>query len=602
VDGAGDRLGIYVDVENIQKSIAELRWGTEDAFRHHPALDPLALVKVLDELVRERSPGDWTKADLLLFTGKPPSRASAWLWYEPLRHIWKSVPRVDVLDWEVGWKTNCSGKRTWKQDAADVYLAITAVLHAAERRYGAILIVSGDADFDPAVKQCKQFLGASRVLTVGVVGRSAAGRDFLLDHDRALRTDMWARMTSVGRGYLELYGLESADDHAAVNDFIDYVSASDVYEAHLALVRAFFDAWWWWGNLERYEFCERLLTGWERAIEQLAGSPHHRHRAGEHRVLLDALTRFHRQYPVGAVSQKLGAPSWPAIAGTLRTIREELALAEGPGAPWRSDPGQRHVAAVLEIYQAECDRFVRDGPADRVARYKAAADHYFSATRLFNSNEERWNLAWVRAEWAALDQEHRAWSKALARCDRADDAARAVAVTEEYPDHELLATTARIGASVLLARPGGRHGSTAADRDQAFAEIGRALRHGYAFQVRPSRHPDPYTQCFYGDLRSWAAATVFSLRGEHRVNAVRGVLGGWRGLWPEGRPDPADDELRCLLDGAPGEDDRLNLLSPPPPTAEDLGPARDDFVRRARALVEHLEEAGGLARRSPRSP
>jgi hypothetical protein len=600
VTDPGARLGIYVDVENVHKSIAELRWGKQEAKQHHPALDPPALVKELDELVRDRELGNWTTADVLLFTGKPPARGSAWLWYEPLRHIWRSTRRVEVHDWQVGWKTNCAGKLVWKQDATDVNLAVTAVLDAAARKYSAILIVSGDGDFDPAVKRCKQLLGASKVLTVGLAGRAAAGRDFVLDRPRAIRADMWARMSTVSRGYLELYGLESEGNQAAIADFISYISASDVHEAHLALVRAFFDAWWWWGNLADYEFCGQLVAGWDGAVTKLARSSRHRQRAEEHRVLLDALVRFHARYPVGEPAQKLGAAPWPEVAETLHTIRSELGLVGGRGAPWRTDPAERHVAALLEIYLAECDRFGAIGSGSPTARHRAAADHYLAATRLFNTNDERWNLAWVRAEWAALDQEHRAWTLALARCDKADDAARAVAAAEEHPDHELFATTARIGAGVLLARPGGRHGSRSADRTAGYREVGRALRHGFAFQVRPAHHPDPYTQSFYRDLRRWAADTVFAGHGDDGVDGARRVISGWLGLWSPVRPGLSDDQLRRLVERARTDEDRQDLLSPRPPCDDDLHLARHDFVGATRGIVERLEEAGGLARCSPR--
>ncbi len=185
------------------------------------------------------------------------------------------------------------------------------------------------------------------------------------------------------------------------------------------------------------------------------------------------------------------------------------------------------------IYLAESHRF-RAGDDHGVA----AAAHYGRAAELFSANGERWNLAWVRCDWAALSYERGQLAEALRLCGAAEDLARNLgAEQDEFLDHELLAKLSVIAAMSCLAD------GPAADQQAGWAYAAAALRHACAFQVRPGAHPDEYTQEFYFDIRAKVGRLIELAGPGGRRYGLQVVVDGWRGLWPE---EPGQLDLTAL--------------------------------------------------------
>jgi hypothetical protein len=582
--GQADRasLCIYVDVENVRRGAARLLNMPIEPF----IVDPVALRRTLAQLAPAR-PGrqqpDWSAAKVVFFTGSPPNPDHAsWVWYRPLRYLWTAADRVEVRDHPV---TVARGQRreepSWKQDAVDVLLAVTAVKDALEARYHSIIVVSGDSDLAPAVQACADQLGRLNVLTAAVEGtwkQDAEPPAIRLGTAVARELDMRVRMGEVAVHYADLFSIEDETGNTQARKFVEYLARSEPLTARRALIRAYLDAFWWWGNYERSDLCESLIRRWDSYLGKMDTDPRPGIGSVGHRRLLEALQAFDDAYPPGRDEDKMAAgdAAWETAGDAARELWRLLEL-DGE----LDQPLDRHVAALAEIYLAESHRF-RAGDAHGVA----AAAHYGRAAELFSANGERWNLAWVRCDWAALSYERGHLAEALRLCGAAEDLARNLgAEQDEFLDHELLAKLSVIAAMSCLAD------GPAADQQAGWAYAAAALRHACAFQVRPGAHPDEYTQEFYFDIRAKVGRLMELAGPGGRRHGLQVVVDGWRGLWPE---EPGQLDLTARAAG--GQADRRNdLLGPPPPTKKQLrAPQKADYASRIASLIDLLDEDGAL--------
>jgi uncharacterized LabA/DUF88 family protein len=566
---AGSSTCIYVDVENVKRSAAELLGKPPQPF----IVDPEALRR---ELARRapRGPGrrgvDWSAATVVMFTGTPPApEHPGWIWYQPLRYLWTSAERVQVRDHPViVARDEHTGKTFWKQDAVDVLLAVTAVQDAIESRFHSIMIVSGDSDLAPAVQACAERLGRPHVLTAALEGswrRDADPPAIRLGAAAAERLDMRERLNEVAVHYADLFSIEDDTGSTQARKFVENLAASAPLTARRALTRAYLDAVWWWDNYEAFPLCQKLISRWDSYLGRMKA----KHRPG-HQRLLTALQAFDREYPRGHDEDKLSADpaQWAAIGDAAADLAELLELTGE-----LSQPAERHVAALVEIYRAEAHRF-RAGD-DHGLR---AVEHYQRAAQLFGDNGERWNLAWVQCDWAALSYERGQLARALELCAEAEKLGRELGSEPgEVLDHELLAKLSAVRAQSYL-RPAG---ATPGEQDAGWAHAAAALRHACAFQVRPGSHPDEYTQEFCTDIRAKVQRLLEAADPARREQAEQVLADGWLGLWPE-QPGPSADHAE-------------ELLGPPPPTEAELSGSRKfRYVDRIGPIVDLLDEEGAL--------
>jgi NYN domain len=580
-------LCVYVDVENVRKRSSELlRMSDHRSFIVDPESLRLELARLAEVLPGQQSRG-WSGAKIILFTGTPPKDHASWVWYQPLHDIWVAMEGVDVREWPVSIHVDKrTHKEVWKQDSVDVLLSVAAVQDAWERRYEAIIIVSGDGDVGPAVQACVNRLGAANVLTAAVEGSYLTRRpppSIRLDAASTRKLDLRSRLDKVAIHYADLFAIEDESGATQARKFVEYLAAGAApLAARRALTRAYLDAFWWWGNYEQFKLCGFLISNWGEYLKRLKPA-----QRAEQTPFLEALRKFDECYPAGTDDQKIAAEGarWEKVGDAAEKVSGLLELGGE-----LSEPAERHLAALLEIYLAESHRF-RAGSD----HYNHASGHYRRAAELLAKNNERWNLAWVRCDWAALEYAHGKMREARRRCDAAEDGARALgAEPGEYLDHELLAKIALIRAVSLLSSTDSR----AADHEAGWDHAAAALRHASAFQVRPASHPDSYTQEFIADIRAKVAQRILLSDPDQRERGLKAVIKGWQGLWPDGCDDM---DLTSLAVTATATSDVEHLLCPEPPTDEELeGAAKTSFIERLTPLIDLIDEAGALKRPADR--
>jgi hypothetical protein len=575
-------LCIYVDVENVRQGAAKLLGKPVTPF----VVDPLALRRELARLaaaVPGRRRREWSAATVVMFTGTPPTDDHpSWIWYQPLRYLWAVVDGVEVRDHPVVVeKDGHTGTPHWKQDAVDVLLAVTAVRDAMEAKYRSIIIVSGDSDLAPAVQACAEKLGLLNVLTAAVQGSWKKGTrrpDIRLGAAVAKKLDMRVRLGEIAIHYAELFSIEDKEGNTQARKFVEYLADSeDPLTARRALTRAYLDAFWWWGSYERFDLCRSLIKGWDSYLNKM----HADERPG-HRRLLEALEAFDFAYPAGPDEDKQNAAEtrWEAVGNAAQDLWRLLEL-DGE----LDEPADRHVAALVEIYLAESHRF-RAGENHGAS----AAEHYGRAAELLTANKERWNLAWVQCDWAALSYERGDMAHALELCQAAEELARNLGTEQgEYLDYELLAKLSAIAAMSYLSDAGGVGGRPGGG-------LGPRGRRAPACVRLPGPSRSPPGRVHAGVLRrhpGQGAAPDRGGRPRWREFGLRVVLDGWRGLWPEEPVQPGDIKELAAEDGP--ADRRALLLGPPPPTNKQLrGERKAQYTERVAPLIDLLDEDGAL--------
>ena len=306
----------------------------------------------------------------------------------------------------------------------------------------------------------------------------------------------------------------------------------------------FLEAFWWWGSYHPFEFNERLIEDWERAVARwpAGGNPAVQ---AQDQLLATKLRYLLNQYPTGWVKPR-DAP-WDEMAAALRVVQQLCGLQAG--IPDTQPEMHRRVRAMLRIFLAHTRRY-RD-PAD-----PRASQYYVRALSDFTHLDDVWNIAWLLFESADLAYERGELAEAADLLGRA--ALRIIELSQPEPadddevvgdwDYELIANLHRIRADVHWA---------SGDTDAAAAHHGQAVVNAYRALGYP-QPPDAYTQRFYHEQitrtldrlrtlaeRDPAAAVAFQERVGAQVSAIAPVAGG------PADGDPADGE--SLFPRAPRE-------------------------------------------------
>lgn len=229
-----------------------------------------------------------------------------------------------------------------------------------------------------------------------------------------------------------------------------------------AFLRAYFDAFWWWGCFLEFRFCNQLIKEWQQ-----------RQSSAESLRMLDLVKEFQDLYPKETETGRAG--NWSRVEEVLKELRRLIGI-DGDAAAL-TQPEHRHVRGLTDIFLAEVARF---GGNDR----ERAAQWYDEAYVLFDRNGDDWDKAWVLFHAADSNHERGRDEEALQQADASLQLGRS------KRDPEVLALACRLQGDIFLAQ---------GKLPRALEQYQRALFHAYRFQSDPA-NPDAYTVTFYSQM------------------------------------------------------------------------------------------------------
>lgn len=335
------------------------------------------------------------------------------------------------------------------------------------------------------------------------------------DHFRDQMMGIEERLKAAG-GYAGWYRYESKEWQAAKNNWLYYLShASDESVAALAFLRAYLDAFWWWGCYLDFSFCDQLVKEWQQ-----------REFSERDREILTLVQRFQDAYPKETEDRHSSA--WSEVEAALEQLLRLVGLDDDPS-QWSSEE-HRHVRALADIFQAEVCRFGRSEPGVATRWYQEAHD-------LFKKNGDHWAMAWVLYHLAETNF-------GLGRVDIAMDQLRqSLTLGRSERDPEVVALAYRARGDILLSLN---------DMASAGESYRRAVFHAYRFQVEPAA-PDPYTVRFYSHMLERVLVKIMKLYETRKADAIAlsvAMHQCWAPSWQlTGVPLAAPDFPRLLGEG-----------------------------------------------------
>lgn len=298
-----------------------------------------------------------------------------------------------------------------------------------------------------------------------------------------------------------------------------------------AILRIYFDAFWWWGYYQPFAFCDALIKDWQQRTD----SP-------DIKKILHELGEFRKYYPEGY--EKHDRPGWDKVKDTLLALREDAQLGGDI-----TSPDQRHVWALMEFFLAEAYAYSNNG--DR----SLALATYESARVAFEALGDDWNDSWISFYMADLLLDMGDGVKARDFC------IRSIRLAESMPllarDPEVLGNVYRLLGDIAFDRD---------DHDQAVDYYCRASFYAYAFQCIPypptANSPDTYTASFYEEITGRIASKV-ALAAAGNPTIGRQMLDRIQAYWA----------LYCSQSGDPAtlqdSGEIAAYLFPVPPSAEE---------------------------------
>lgn len=260
--------------------------------------------------------------------------------------------------------------------------------------------------------------------------------------------------------YASWYRYESSQWQDAKDSWLYYLGhLGDTGSALLAFLRAYFDAFWWWGCYLDFDYCNQLIKEWRERETSPAG-----------REVLRCVHAFQASYPKETEDRR--APTWPMVDTALTRLLQLAGLQRE--AAQLEDEEHRHIRALVDILLAEVQRFGY-GERERAARL------YAEAGRLFEMDGDGWDLAWLLYHFADMNVERGEMDTAL------DQLKRALDLGKSEQDPEVVAQACRAQGDIFLAL---------GDAERAGKSYTLAAFHAFRFQADPEP-PDPYTVRFY---------------------------------------------------------------------------------------------------------
>ena len=306
----------------------------------------------------------------------------------------------------------------------------------------------------------------------------------------------------------------------------------------VAYTGLFFDAFWWFGQYVRFEYCGQLLLEWDRS----------RREDPDDRKWFEVMKAFVRAFPIGPF--KRGRGDLRAALDALTTVRE---LAGVDGRSSKTDPDERrHVGAVTDQFLGQCHQFLD--------QFDQAEECYQRSIDRLEAGSEWWEAAWAHYFLAGLEVDR-------CRPEEADRLWRASLSLDQAhprpdPDVELRANLYRIEADVAWL-----------GRATAGALASYGLATFYAYRLSSASHPpDLYALAFYREMKRHLALRLGELVAANRVGEAEASVASLQSLWtpywaaagmvPPVPPPLSAENTAAVVDGvAPPEPSEAKLTT-----------------------------------------
>ncbi len=358
--------------------------------------------------------------------------------------------------------------------------------------------------------------------------------------------------------YAGWYRLESREWQAAKSNWLYYLyHTGDASATALAFLRAYFDAFWWWGCYLDFAYCDQLVKEWQQ-----------RESSELDREILTLVRKFQDAYP--KETEDRHATTWPEVEEALVQLLR-LAGLDGDPSQWPNEE-RRHVRGLADIFRAEVYRFGRNDPETTARWYQEASD-------LFEKNGDHWDMAWVLYHFAEMNFERGKADTAL------DQLHQSLTLGISEKDPEVIALAYRVRGDIFLSLK---------DMERAGDSYRRAVFHAYRFQAEPAP-PDPYTVQFYSQmvervLEKWKS--LYVARKSDVVALSVGMHHFWTPAWQLiGMPVAAPDFSRLWDEGSMGE--LKTRLFPPELFKEDIGTQGAQYEKQVKAVCSVQIESVG---------
>jgi len=339
----------------------------------------------------------------------------------------------------------------------------------------------------------------------------------------------------------QLYHLGHAQGHWAVGQ---------------AILKIYFDAFWWWGYYQPFAYCHALIKDWQLRTE----SP-------EITAILGEMDDFRTHYPVGY--EKRDKPGWDNVNKALLTLRKDAGL---EGEPASLSAEQQHIRGLMDFFLAESYAY---GSASNAT---LATQTYQSARATFEALGDNWNDSWVSfylADYLFGDCDDR--KTALDYCNRSIKLAENMPLSERDP--EILGNAYRLLGDIAFDKK---------DYGQAARHYCRASFYAYIFQGIP-HPPDEYTALFYKEITEKVGGKMAELiasdvQAGHDMLALLKTY--WQPWWTAHDGSQAA-ENRKTIPRTPSE--IIACLFPLAPNKDEVKSGSPIYQAQVRELITRLE-------------
>ncbi len=327
-----------------------------------------------------------------------------------------------------------------------------------------------------------------------------------------------------------------------------------------AILRIYFDAFWWWGYYQPFAFCDALIEKWQ-----------HKTQARKVKEILDTLRIFGENYPAGYDKKDesgLGKirsswpdvePGWPSVRKALDTLRKTAELDSDIAS---LTPEQQHIRGLMDFFLAESFAYADEPDLPQ------AMQTYESARSTFETLGDSWIHSWILFYMADLikdkgvNEGEREASRTKARTYCEDSIKLAECMPFLDRDPELLGNIYRVIGDLDF---------TTLNYALAAKDYFYASAYAYMFQGIPSP-PDSYTTEFYREITGKVSSRIAELRVKDSF-AGKQLFDELNRYWTPYRMQvmdesvvaetlvTADDISACLFPRPPKDDDTENNLA-----------------------------------------